>query len=339
MKRVQSNLNGVLHLRSLQSLRSSPRRPSLVSLPLLGPSLPFEQVSSLDPGFFLTSIADPTPSPAIRLLSSKSHLDTTLLTTSYTLRLLHSLLPRLGPPFPPTALSARLRSSLHPLAAVIDDYRTLLRLTSLLSILSGLLAHLHSPPTNPLLRALTAAQIISIGAFQALENGAYLAGRGVLAWSEAKKARAWRWSARCWMVYTGLAIARLGLELRLRSERKREQLLLQEMQEKEKAELGEKEVGEVVEAGEKSGVGAVIEAETEESALVQKQKEQQEEEEKQQEIKWWADWKRSMGVNLAYAPMCVHYSFGDGFLGEGSMAALGCVVAWLSIGEAWRATA
>lgn len=45
-------------------------------------------------------------------------------------------------------------------------------------------------------------------------------------------------------------------------------------------------------------------------------------------------------VNVAYAPMTVHYSFDQmGLLGEGALGLLGCIVGWSSIGRAWRESA
>ena len=58
-----------------------------------------------------------------------------------------------------------------------------------------------------------------------------------------------------------------------------------------------------------------------------------------EEKEWLARWKTRVGVNAAYAPMTVHYSFADGFLNDQSKAALGCFVAWLTFGDAWRKTA
>ncbi len=50
----------------------------------------------------------------------------------------------------------------------------------------------------------------------------------------------------------------------------------------------------------------------------------------------WDKWKREVGVNAAYAPMTVHYSLENGVLSEGAIGALGVVVAWLTMGKAWR---
>lgn len=53
----------------------------------------------------------------------------------------------------------------------------------------------------------------------------------------------------------------------------------------------------------------------------------------------WGKWYREFGVNVAYAPMTIHYSLDNGVLGEGAIAALGAVVGALSIGQAWKMTA
>ena len=59
----------------------------------------------------------------------------------------------------------------------------------------------------------------------------------------------------------------------------------------------------------------------------------------EQELKErWGKWYRTTGVNIAYAPMTVHYSLEDGILGEGVIGALGAVVGALSIGQAWKET-
>ena len=50
----------------------------------------------------------------------------------------------------------------------------------------------------------------------------------------------------------------------------------------------------------------------------------------------WDKWKREVGVNAAYAPMTVHYSLENGVLSEAAIGVLGVVVAWLTMGKAWR---
>lgn len=53
----------------------------------------------------------------------------------------------------------------------------------------------------------------------------------------------------------------------------------------------------------------------------------------------WRKFSEDLGVNAAYAPMTVHYSFEKGFLGEGNLGVLGCVVGWLTFGKAWKESA
>ncbi|GAW26335.1 putative peroxin 11C [Rosellinia necatrix] len=65
------------------------------------------------------------------------------------------------------------------------------------------------------------SQLASCVVFQALENGAYLASRGVLGWSPAAQGRAARWSARFWGAFVGLELVRLGLESGRRGRRTR----------------------------------------------------------------------------------------------------------------------
>ena len=144
----------------------------------------------------------------------------------------------------------------------------------------------------------------SCAVFQALENGAFLTGKGVLGWKRERVARAWKWSARAWGVYVGLELARLGWEAR-------------------KWQGG----GEGV-SGNDGGKGKG------EAELVVK-----EEEGKGDGDVDWQKWKRQVGVNAAYAPMTVHYSLENGVLSEGAIGALGVVVAWLTMGKAWRESA
>lgn len=56
------------------------------------------------------------------------------------------------------------------------------------------------------------AQLGACVVFQGLENGAYLSGKGVLGWSAAAQATAYKWSARFWALYVGLELGRLAGE-------------------------------------------------------------------------------------------------------------------------------
>ena len=153
--------------------------------------------------------------------------------------------------------------------------------------------------------------------YQGLENGAYLAGKGVLGWKKDRIARAWIWSGRAWCVYVALELVRLGYEWRelkgLEVWRGRRKGI-----EAEKNQLVEEE-GEVIEKGELE----LRMEKVEDEGLKER----------------WSKWYKEVCVNMAYAPMTVHYSLENGILGEGIIGGLGTVVGALSIGQAWRETA
>lgn len=65
------------------------------------------------------------------------------------------------------------------------------------------------------------SQLATCVAFQALENGAYLASKGVLDWAPATQARLGRWSSRFWGVFVGLELIRLAQESSRRGRRTR----------------------------------------------------------------------------------------------------------------------
>ena len=165
-------------------------------------------------------------------------------------------------------------------------------------------------------------QVTAIGIYQALENGAFLSGKGIVGWSAETQAKAWKWSSRAWMLYVGLELSRLGYEFRQRSDMERKSKALDEVAEKiESSGVLVPEGGLKTELEKRDGRGEV-----------------EEREEKREREAWWARWRKDAGVNLAYAPMTVHYSVEEGFLGEGALGVLGVVVAWWKIGGAWRMT-
>ncbi|KAI1484515.1 hypothetical protein F5X96DRAFT_438669 [Biscogniauxia mediterranea] len=65
------------------------------------------------------------------------------------------------------------------------------------------------------------AQLLSCVVFQALENGAYLASKGVLGLAPSSQAKAFRWSARFWGTFVGLELGRLWYEAHRRARRTR----------------------------------------------------------------------------------------------------------------------
>lgn len=161
-------------------------------------------------------------------------------------------------------------------------------------------------------RGIRWAQVLALAVFQAAENGAVLGGRGVLGLRGGRVRGLWRLSGRAWMVFVGCEFLRLGLE---------------GMEgglgvEGEKAEIvdGEVEVGG--EKGEKGEMEVVVSGKEDEVAQERRKK-----------------WMRELGVNAACAPMTLHYSLKNGPLREGSLAALGMVVGWLTFGKAWRESA
>ena len=119
------------------------------------------------------------------------------------------------------------------------------------------------------------------------------------------------------MVYVGLELGKLGYEYQSRTV---------------KEPAGGKDKGvEEQQIAEKMST-EMIDSDKNETELERKAAAREEKE-------WLARWKTRLGVNAAYAPMTVHYSFANGFLSDQSNAALGCVVAWLTFGDAWRKTA
>lgn len=156
--------------------------------------------------------------------------------------------------------------------------------------------------------------MVACALYQGLENGAYLAEKGVLGWKKERIAKAWIWSGRAWCAYVALELARLGYEW---GELKGQDLGRQKR--KGEASRGADNEGQTLEKGElELRMGKV-----EDDGLKER----------------WGKWYAEVGVNVAYAPMTVHYSLENGILSEGAIGGLGAVVGALSIGQAWRETA
>lgn len=155
--------------------------------------------------------------------------------------------------------------------------------------------------------------MVACAIYQGLENGAYLAGKGVLGWKKERIAKAWIWSGRAWCAYVALELARLGYEW---GELKGQDL---GRQRRKSGELqGADNEGETVEKGELE----LRMDKVEDDGLKER----------------WGKWYREVGVNVAYAPMTVHYSLENGILSDGAIGGLGAVVGALSIGQAWKET-
>jgi len=307
--------------------------------------------------FYLT-----VPNNRYRLLASTPHLDTTLLTLTYTLHLLHAALLR-APTLPllsrlfshlepssiavippdtaiialsryPSSSIARLTTSLAAFTSLIDDFRIFLRLPALLSIWTWGASVYRFPPKDRVQKVIVWAQVISCALFQTLENAAYLGSKGVIdlgRWVEGGSgrgvARAYVWSSRFWMAHVVLEFGRLGRVWALRENdtgNSRDQSV--EPATAEGAVIGDTEVEK--EGGKETGL-AVSEGEAgtsdHESDLEKRTAEEQ---------AWWKD----IYVNAAWLPLTVHWSTEDGIASEAQVAILGMIPGILGLKAAWRAT-
>lgn len=94
----------------------------------------------------------------------------------------------------------------------------------------------NSPPKDLFIRRIVYAQVLSILIYQYLENGAYLASKGVLNWGKESQNKVWVWSSRFWMAYVGLDFARLFREYYLKKRRTSTKEKGEEATEQEEAE-------------------------------------------------------------------------------------------------------
>ncbi|KAL1965728.1 hypothetical protein VTN77DRAFT_5228 [Rasamsonia byssochlamydoides] len=273
----------------------------------------------------MLSSADVTMSRLNTLLSSSNDLDLTMSVIGYGSHALHHLLAS----SPSTALRNRLRllllhklrgqtpasssssssssqSSKPPLLALsklISETRYALRLFALVSIWTWGSATAKSPPHDRVLRIIAYLEVFSIFVYQALENVAYLASKGIFGKRLVKRwggIDAWNlWSMRAWFGYVLLELVRLARESVLFRRREEER-------KKKGLELSETE-------------------------------KQEEEEARRQEIRRW---RKSLVNNLAWAPLCAHWSVEKGIGVPDSLTGFISLIAkiWGAY-DAWRATA
>ncbi|QDS77256.1 hypothetical protein FKW77_003590 [Venturia effusa] len=113
-------------------------------------------------------------------------------------------------PVPPLAQHlASLSTSSQKLASLISDYRIFTRLWGLLGLYAWGKSTYLNPPSDPLLKKIAYAQVVGNICFQALENLAYLASKGIITRDAATQSRDWKWSSRFWMSHVCLDFARL----------------------------------------------------------------------------------------------------------------------------------
>ncbi|KAI1828185.1 hypothetical protein F4861DRAFT_170308 [Xylaria intraflava] len=192
-----------------------------------------------------------------RCLSTPAGIDTVLLFVCYSSRLSSAVLTTLVQPalkrsaerllalassLPPSAtllftakalpssgvaLVLELAKRLKALSALTSEARTILRLWGLLGMYFWarrlvLKARAQKQQSDDKFEtSLAWSQLAACVVFQALENGAYLTSKGVLAWAPATQAKAARWSARFWGSFVGLELIRLWYESSKRGRRSR----------------------------------------------------------------------------------------------------------------------
>lgn len=110
----------------------------------------------------------------------------------------------------PTSTLLVLAARLKALSSVISDFRIFARLFGLIGIYTWAKDVWSNPGSDGVEDRLVKAQVIVNFFFQILENGAYLASKNVLNWSESKQNKAWLWSSRFWASHVFLEFLRLG---------------------------------------------------------------------------------------------------------------------------------
>lgn len=206
----------------------------------------------------------------------------------------------------PARLAALLGQRLKNLGSLASEARTIARLWALVGMYfwakrltlklftpakaaegSGSGSSSSSSSSDKLVALLDWVQFLSCAAFQVLENGAYLSGRGVLGWTPAQQGRAYVMGSRWLGVYTALELGRLLARL--------------------VAAKG---------AHQAAGAGAGAEEREQLDTL-----------------------RRSMAINLAWAPLTLHWSLEKGFLNDLAVGAGGCIPGVLQMRKLWRDTA
>ncbi|KAK3631377.1 hypothetical protein LTR56_016874 [Elasticomyces elasticus] len=112
---------------------------------------------------------------------------------------------------PPRSRLSELCASTKSLADLVDDFRFFTRLWGLVTIYSWARDNYTSPPGDAALKILVWAQVGVSSVFQFLENGAYLASKGILRgerW-EARQAKWFVLSNRFWLAHIMLEGLRL----------------------------------------------------------------------------------------------------------------------------------
>lgn len=137
-------------------------------------------------------------------------------------------------PSPSAALLLLLAKKLKAFSALLSEGRTFLRLWGLLGMYfwgKGLFLRLRAARSassggdpdaakvDKVETSLALTQLAACVIFQGLENGAFLAQKGVLDWQPASIGKAYQWSARFWGAFVGLKLGELFWESHKRGRR------------------------------------------------------------------------------------------------------------------------
>lgn len=235
-----------------------------------------------------------------RLTSTAGGLDAVLAGTSYVSHAVHhllasapwiafqtrlSLLARLNqrPAPPKPSPSAPSQSHLLALASLCSETRYTLRLFGLVPLWTWGSSTLKSPPSDPVIRALTLLQVLVNVLYQLLENGGYLASRGVIPKRLIDRfggVNKWYlWSIRAWFGHIFFQFVLLWRQRVLQRER---------------AERSERERALRQEKGE--DVHLVKEVREEEDVMKAENR----------------AWRKSLVNNVFWSPLCLHWCFEGG---------------------------
>lgn len=204
---------------------------------------------------------------------------------------------------PPSALSEA-TAGVKALADLVTDFCFFQRLCwGLINVYSCARENYLQPPGDAILKSIVWVQVVVQATFQTLEDGAYLASKGVLRgtrWKEGREARWWVWSNRFWLAHVVLEGLRL---LRVRQLRYNE-------------EFGAKKDF----SGDEGG--RVKEIEVRSEALKKK-------------------WKRDWYANAGWLPLTLHWSFEDESsspLNDTWVGISGIVPGIIGLVDAWEQT-
>lgn len=121
------------------------------------------------------------------------------------------------PPTPHIQRLTRATDASKKLEELISDFRIFVRMWGLLDLYLWGRDTYVNPPRDRVVKTITWVQVLVNVLFQYLENGAYLASKGILntdGWSGDAGAKRqtwwWVWSSRFWAAHVGLEFVRLG---------------------------------------------------------------------------------------------------------------------------------